>query len=272
MATPKYRKGRSLSWVAGIGATVALVATALTAAPAVAGAHNHGTAPPSSAGSLSKANHKANHEAKAATPATPTTPTAASAGSTVDNVKSPATVTLASSVPGVALVTGEAVSFTATVTTSGAPATGKIIYAVVGSQGTVASCDGGNVQPVSTTAGVTTATCSFANGLPGKPLFYNVSATLVDPNFTAPTATLVQLINKSLTTTTIKQVPGSVLAGQAFTFNTVVQDTTPGAGSPTGSMEFAVCPYYSPTCAGGPGGAFDMAAPTAWTRPTTRTG
>ncbi len=219
MPTLRNRKGRSLSRVAGIGAVLALVATAMSAAPALAGV-----------GRLNK---------------------------------SPATVTLSSSVPGVGLVTGQAVAFTATVTTSGAPATGKIIFAVVGSEGQVATCDGGNAQPVSTTAGVTTATCSFAKGLLGKPLFYNVSAKLVDPNYTAPTATLVQLIDKSLTTTTISGLPGSVKAGQAFTFTATVQDEAPGTGAPTGSMEFGICPFNQPTCTGGPGGVFSMPTPTA---------
>ncbi len=211
------RKRRSLTRVAGIGAALALVATAMTAAPAFAGGGS----------------------------------------------KAPATVTLSSSVPGVGLVTGEAVSFTATVTTSGAPATGSIVFSVVGSEGTTATCDGGNTQPVSTSGGVTTATCSFAKGLLGKPLFYNVSAHLVDPNFTAPTATLVQTIDKSLTDTTIgSNLPGSVIAGEAFSFTATVQDVSPGTGSPTGSMEFAICPYTQPTCTGFPGGAFTMPNPT----------
>ena len=160
-------------------------------------------------------------------------------------------------------MTGEAVTFTATVTTSGAPATGSIDFSVVSSSGTAANCDGGNTQPVSTTGGVTTATCSFAKGLLGKPLFYNVSATLMDPNYTG-SATLVQLIDKALTDTTVKQLPGSVVAGQAFTFNAVVQDISPGRFSPTGSMEFAVCPYFTATCTGGAGGVLRMAPPTKW--------
>src|ERR1700722_13227054 len=134
------RKRRSLTRVAGVGAALALVATAMSAAPALAGGGS----------------------------------------------KAPATVTLSSSVPGVGLVTGEAVSFTATVTTSGAPATGSGVFSVVGSESTVAPRDGGTAQPVATSGGVPTATCSFAKGLLGKPLFYNVSAKLVDPNFTAP--------------------------------------------------------------------------------------
>ncbi len=214
MATPRNTKRRTLSRVAGIGAALALVATAMTVTPAFAGPG-----------------------------------------------KSPATVTLSSSVP-TGLVTGEAVAFTATVTTSAGPATGKVIFSVVGSQGSGATCDGGNTQPVSTTGGVTTATCSFAAGLPGRPLFYTVSAKLVDPNFKAPTATLFQLIDKSLTSTTIKGVPGSVVASQAFSFTAKVKDVSPGTGSPGGAMEFAICPYYQATCTGGPGGVYGMPTPT----------
>ncbi len=175
--------------------------------------------------------------------------------------KSPATVTLSSSVPS-GLVTGQAVAFTATVTASPGPATGTITFSVVGSDGSVANCDGGNLQPVATSGGVTTATCSFANGLLGKPLYYTVSATLKDHNYTAPTATLTQQIDKSLTNTTISGLPGSVVASEAFSFTATVQDVSPGTGSPTGSMEFAVCPYYQPTCSGGPGGVFTMPTPT----------
>jgi large repetitive protein len=212
MATQRKGKGRSLTRVAGIGATLALIATGVVAAPAFA-------------------------------------------------TKSPATVTLSSSVPS-GLVTGEAVAFTATVTTGGAPATGSIVFSVTGSEGTTATCDGGNTQPLVTSGGVTTATCSFAKGLLGKPLVYTVTANLVDPHYKAPTATLTQIIDKSLTNTTIAGLPGSVIASQPLSFTATVQDTAPGTGSPTGSMEFAFCPFNQPTCQGGPGGTFVMPTPT----------
>jgi Bacterial Ig-like domain (group 3) len=204
-----------------------------------------------SVGTLSKNVHtdKGSGRAKANTSGVPAT-------------KSAATVTLSSSVPS-GLVTGQAVSFTATVTTGGAPATGKILFSVVGSEGTTASCDGGNLKSLMTSGGMTTATCSFAKGLLGKPLVYTVAATLVDPHYTG-SATLSQVIDKSLTHTTIKRLPGSRIASQPFTFSAVVQDNSPGTGSPTGSMEFAMCPFYSPTCTGGPGGVFKMSAPTKW--------
>ena len=206
----------SLSRAAGIGAALALIATALTAAPAFAG------------------------------------------GSTRT-----ASVTLSSSVPGEGLVTGESVTFTATVTASPGPASGDVDFSVVGADGTVATCDGGDTQPVSTSVGVTTATCSFAGGLRSSALYYTISATLVDPNYTAPTATLVQQVRKSLTGTTISGLPGSVIASEAFTFTATVQDVSPGTRSPTGSMQFAICPHnQSPPCKGNPGGASPMPAPT----------
>ncbi len=205
-----------MSRVAGIGAVLALVATALTSAPALA------------------------------------------VGS-----KSSATVTLSSSVPGIGLVTGQAVTFTATVTASPGPVTGDIVFSVVGADGTVVTCNGGDTQPVSTTGGVTTATCSFADGLLGGALYYTVSGTLVDPNYTAPTATLVQQIRKALTDTTISGLPGPVVASEAFTFTATVRDVSPGTGSPAGSMQFAVCPHnQSPPCHGHPSGASTLPAPT----------
>jgi Bacterial Ig-like domain (group 3) len=212
MATRWKGKGRTLTRVAGIGATLAVVATGIVAAPAFA-------------------------------------------------TKDPATVTLSSSV-GPSLVSGQPVSFTATVTTGGAPATGDIVFSVTGSEGTTATCDGGNTQPVATSSGVTTATCSFAEGLSGKPLYYTVTAQLQDPNYKAPDATLTQQIGKSLTDTTISGLPGSVIAGEAFSFTATVQDVSPGTESPTGSMEFAFCTNNATDCSPGPGGTHVMPDPT----------
>ena len=176
---------------------------------------------------------------------------------------SSATVTLSSSVPGVGLVTGEAVTFTATVTAPRRPVSGHVVFSVVGSDTTIATCDGGDTQPISNTGGVTTATCSFAEGLRSSALYFTVSATLVDPKHTAPTATLVQRVRKALTDTTITGLPGSVIAGQALTFTVTVQDIAPGTGSPTGSMQFAICPRHeSPPCARYPSGASVLPAPT----------
>jgi hypothetical protein len=171
---------------------------------------------------------------------------------------------LTSSVPE-GLVTGEPVTFTATVTaSSGPPFTGSIVFSVVGSLGNLsATCDSGNTQPLSTTDGVTTAECSFAGGLLARALHYTVSADLVDPHYTAPTATLVQKISKSLTNTTISGLAGSIIAGEAFSFTATVQDVVPGTGSPTGIMQFALCPHNRPPpCTGFPSGAASLPTPT----------
>ncbi len=214
MGTPRNSKGRTLSRVAGIGAALALVATAIIAVPAFAGGG-----------------------------------------------KSPATVTLSSSVP-TGLVTGEAVAFTATVVASPGPATGNVVFSVTSSVGKTATCDGGDTQPVSTTGGVTTATCSFAAGLAGRGLYYTVSATLADPLYKGTATPLIQVIDKSLTNTTISGVPGSRYASQAFSFTATVQDVSPGTGSPGGAMEFAICPVGQTNCTGAPGGTYEMATPT----------
>jgi hypothetical protein len=202
---------------AGIPATVAvvLVATVVTAMPAVAGAS-----------------------------------------------KIPAEVTLSSSVPS-ELVTGQAVTFTATVTATPGPATGDIVFLVVGSDGIVVNCDGGNTQPLVTADEMTTAMCSFAQGLSGSIRSYKLSAKLVDPQFKAPTARLVQKVSKAMTDTTTLDLPGSVIASQAFSFTATVQTAAPGTGSPTGSMDFAVCPRnQSRTCTGLPGGISALPSPT----------
>jgi large repetitive protein len=177
--------------------------------------------------------------------------------------KDPATITLASSVP-TGLVTGEAVFFTATVTASPGPATGEIVFSVVGSNGrVVATCAGGDTQPVSTSGGITTATCSFGTGgLESKPLYYTVRASLSDPNYKAAAASLVQSVDSSQTRTTIAGLPTSLVGGQLFSFTATVHAVAPGAGSPQGSMEFAVCLYSSHQCTGSPSGVDTLPAPT----------
>ena len=135
---------------------------------------------------------------------------------------------------------------------------------MVGSEGTVATCDGGNLQPVSTTGGVTTATCSFAAGLLGKALYYTGLSHAEGPQLHG-TDRHVDPADRQVADEHHDQATARVSArGQAFTFSVVVRDVAPGTGSPTGSMEFAVCPYYASTCTGAPGGVFQMQPPTAW--------
>jgi large repetitive protein len=175
----------------------------------------------------------------------------------------PATMTLSSSVP-TGLVTGQAITFTATVSASRGPTRGLVAFAVAGSDGTAVACDDGDMQPLSTGGGgETTATCAIASGLQATVSDYTVSASLVDSHDTASPATLDQKVQKSLTDTTISGLPGSVIAGQAFSFSATVQDVSPGTGSPTGMMQFAVCPHSQKRlCTGYPSGAFPLPTPT----------
>ncbi len=147
-------------------------------------------------------------------------------------------------------VNGQAVSFTASITSVTPPGmgtpSGSIIFTVngnnvlAGQPGFTATCDGGDTQPLSGGS----ATCSFAGGLLANPLSYTVTATLKDPNFKASaTASLVQLVNKAATNTTVTGLPGSLIASQGFTFTVTIKTVNPGGGVPTGNLEWAVCKH-----------------------------
>ena len=193
---------------------------------------------------------------------------ATSAGSTSQDVdRAKATIGVTSS--SVSLDTGQPVTFTATVTGITPPGfgtpTGSIVFSVVGSEGTIETCDSpGDTVPLS--GSPLSAQCNFASGLPAKSLSYTVSASLQDPNFKSPVAgTLVQQINRPQSTTAVGGLPGSLVASQAFTFHVAVKTTAPGTGAPTGDVEWAVCPNEE-TCTpqtGTKGGTFNLPTPTA---------
>ncbi len=188
---------------------------------------------------------------------------ATSTGSVNQTVaKQSATISVVSSVPGL-LLGGQAVTFTATVTPSGPPPpTGSVVFSVVGSGGTTATCDGGDTQPLSGSS----ATCSFAAGLTARPDFYTVTATLKDPNYNTPVSgSLVQQMQKSPTSTSVSGVPSSVIAGQTFGFTITIQTQAPASGVPQGNIEWAVCSVNAPSCSGSnapAGGTFQLPTPT----------
>ena len=181
--------------------------------------------------------------------------------------KAAVTVGLTSSVA--APVTGQPISFTASVTSASPPGsgtpTGNIVFTVMGNNvlpgqpGYTETCAGGDTQPLS--AG--SATCNFPTGLISNPITFTVTATLHDGNFAAPsTASLVQVVNKAATTTAITGLPGSLIASQGFTFTVTIQTTAPGGNPPGGNLEWAVCVHGAPTCSGLPGGTFLLGKPT----------
>jgi hypothetical protein len=176
--------------------------------------------------------------------------------------KASATLSVTGSVSGT-LYTGQAVSYTATVTGvtppgSGSP-TGNIVFSVVGSGGgTVANCQGGNTQPLSGS----TATCNIPGGLLAKPLSYVVTATLQDPNYKSPVAgSLSQLVTKAPTSTTVSGVPISVIASQRFDVHVTIQTQAPAGGVPVGYIEWSACNVHDTTqCPAG--GTYQLPAPT----------
>ena len=189
-----------------------------------------------------------------------------STGSTTQDVtKAIATVGVTSSASP--LVTGQPVTFTATVTGVNAPGSGapmgSIVFSVVGSGGTVATCDGGDTQLLMDQ----TRRARFQKGLPGSALTYTVSATLQDPNFKSPVpGTLTQQVNRDASTVTITRPNGSPVGAQAFSFTATVKTVSPGAGAPTGYLEWAVCPDGAASCTpqnGTKGGTIALPKPTA---------
>ena len=190
----------------------------------------------------------------------------------VSQAVSKAAVTVGLTSSAASAVTGQLISFTASITSvtppgSGTPS-GNIVFLVQGNNvlpgqpGFSETCDGGNTQPLSGGSAI----CNFAGGLVAVPITYTVTATLKDPNFTSsPAASLVQPVNKASTTTTVSGLPagGSVLASQGFTFTVTIQSNSPSGTVPTGNLEWAVCVQNATTCSGLPGGTFLMPKPTA---------
>ncbi len=130
------------------------------------------------------------------------------------------------------LVSGQSVSFTATITGITPPGTGtpmgSIVFSVVGSNGTIATCHGGDTVLLSGSS----ATCNFPKGLPASALSYTVSATLSDPNYKSPVAgTLVQAVQRAETETTVSKWPSSVVASAAFTFDVTIKTRRAGVES-----------------------------------------
>jgi hypothetical protein len=192
---------------------------------------------------------------------------ATSTGTTSQGVAR-ASVTIGVTGPASTPVTGQPVTFTASILTVAAPGagtpTGSILFSVVGGSPpnqTTVTCDGGDTVPLSGGG----AQCNFSGGLPAKPLSYTVTATLVDSNFKSPVAgSFTQQVSKASTTTTTSGLPGSLVFAQAWSFQVTVQTNSPGTGAPTGFLEWAVCPS-PPTgnCTGYPGGTLLLPTPTA---------
>ncbi|MEQ1643087.1 MAG: Ig-like domain repeat protein [Pyrinomonadaceae bacterium] len=135
-------------------------------------------------------------------------------------------------------VTGQSVTFTATVTTvapgSGTP-TGTATFSVDG-------------NPVCVNAALTAgvATCTSSNFTPGT---HPVSVTYNgDANSNTSIGTLAggQVVDAASTSTAVASSVNPSVTGQSVTFTATVSSVAPGSGTPTGTVTFSV--DGSPVC------------------------
>jgi hypothetical protein len=143
-------------------------------------------------------------------------------------------------------VTGQAVTFTATVKggSHGTPG-GQVVFSVTGGGGFVGTCDGGNTVALS--GG--TAQCAFSGGLTAASSPYTVSASYtdtVDSTFLPSTGSLNQTVAPGTTTTALSSSSNPSVSGQAVTFTAAVSVNSPASGALSGSVAFT-----GVTCDGG---------------------
>jgi hypothetical protein len=140
-------------------------------------------------------------------------------------------VNITSSIPDVrSLVTGQALTFTAVITNTGSSG--------ITPTGTVNFQDGSTVLaanvPLDGNGHATYTTSTLAGGA------HFIAATYSgDSNFSGGTATLVQMIHQSGTTTTLTSSPNPANFGQSVTFTATVTPLVSGLGAPTGMVTFS---------------------------------
>jgi len=171
-----------------------------------------------------------------------------SSGSLTQTVSQAGTTTkLASSVnPS---VKGQGVTFTATVTSQiaglGTP-TGSVQFAV----------DGTNLgSPVSLNGSGQATSPSVSTLAVGD---HTITATYSgDTTFLGSSGSLKQTVNQASTSTSVSSSANPSTAGQAVTFTASVTVTTPGAGTPTATVQFSIdgSPFGSPVALNGSGQA-----------------
>ena len=139
-------------------------------------------------------------------------------------------------------VTGQPVSFMAVVTAN-SPATGiptgSVAFTIAGADGSTASCDG-----LSNTIALTgdEATCVVSGGLERTGNHYTVTAVYSgDPNDAVSTGTASQQVIRAGVTIGVTSSPSTIVTGQPVWFTaSILTVISPGAGTPTGSIDFSV--------------------------------
>jgi hypothetical protein len=172
---------------------------------------------------------------------------ATSANSSPVTVLATTTTSLASSAnPS---VTGQSVTYTATVTGSPGTPTGSVLFYDGAS---IITCSGGD-QTLNGSS-PDTATCQVSySSIIGSP--HSITAVYDgDGTFYGSTSSaLSQTVNPDLTTTTVSSSPISPVSGQETVFTASVAAESPGSGTPTGTATFTITDASSKTytCQGG---------------------
>jgi Bacterial Ig-like domain (group 3) len=146
------------------------------------------------------------------------------------------------------LVTGQAVTYTATVKSSvrSAPTPyGRVVFTITGGGGFTGSCNAGNTVTLSSG----TAQCSIPGGLPSSRSPFTVSAAYtdnVDTHFNPSSTSLSQAVAPGGTATSVTSSSNPSVSGQPVTFVATVGITSPARGTLTGAVTFS-----GVTCNGG---------------------
>ena len=127
-------------------------------------------------------------------------------------------------------VSGQSVTFTATVAAV-SPGSGTPTGTVTFDDGTTP------IGTVTLSSGVATFTTSSSDGR-GSP--YSITAVYSgDTNFTTSTSSAVsQVVNQASTTTALTSGTNPSVSGQSVTFTATVAAVSPGSGTPTGTVTF----------------------------------
>jgi hypothetical protein len=143
----------------------------------------------------------------------------------------PATTTAVTSSPA-PTVFGQTVTFAATIApavSGGGSPSGTVTFAIAGGPTLTGTLN------ASGTATVTTSALSVGS--------HSTTATYSgDADFNGSSGTVTHQVNQSGTTTTVTSSPAPSVYGDSVTFTATVVSVAPGAGTPTGTVTFAVVP------------------------------
>lgn len=171
--------------------------------------------------------------------------------------RGPTTTTVSASSSSTPLMTGQPVTFTATVTPdipASVSPTMSVTFAITGNDGSTINCDGGNDSIA--LGGGDTASCPVSGGLLAAASPYQVVASYSkDDNFAASSGDLSQAVSRGPATVTVTSSENPVVTGQPVTYTATATIGSPAVGSFNGTVDFSVVSTsdasVTATCQGG---------------------